>query len=72
MVQSLRFRCWHLVATRGHGPYVPTLAAAALVRKLQHGDIALVGARPCVGLLSLQDFQRESTGLNIEMTEASA
>jgi hypothetical protein len=48
---------------------VPTLAAAALVRKLQREDTAWIGAKPCVGLLSLADFQRESTGLNIEMTE---
>ncbi len=62
-------RTWHLVATAGDGPYVPTLAAAALVRKLHRRDISIVGARPCVGLLSLGDFARESEGLHIEMTE---
>lgn len=61
-------RTWHLLATRGDGPYVPTLAAAALVRKLQAGDVSLVGARPCIGLLSLADFGRECTDLNIEMS----
>ena len=65
-------RTWHLVATDGDGPYVPTLASAALVRKLQCDDTAWIGARPCVGLLSLPDFQRESTGLNIEMSETRA
>ncbi len=67
-----RTATWQLVATHGDGPFVPTLAAAALVRQLQHDAAALVGARPCVGLLSLQDFARESEGLHIAMTEASA
>jgi hypothetical protein len=53
-----------------HGPFVPTLAAAALVRRLQQGDAGLTGARPCVGLLSVQDFARESGGLHITMNEA--
>ncbi len=62
-------RTWHLVATAGDGPYVPTLAAAALIRRLHQGDDSLVGARPCVGLLSLEDFAREADGLHIAMDE---
>ncbi len=65
-------RTWHLVATAGDGPYVPTLAAAALVRRLRQGDASLVGARPCVGLLGLEDFARESEGLHIDMAEVEA
>ena len=58
---------WQLVATHGDGPFVPTLAAAALVRKLARGEIAQRGAMPCVGLLSLQDFARAAQGLHITM-----
>jgi hypothetical protein len=58
---------WQLVATHGDGPFVPTLAAAALVRRLAAGEIALRGAMPCVGLLSLQDFARAAQGLHITM-----
>ena len=65
-----RIRCWHLVATEGDGPYVPTLAAAGLVRKLLRGDALQPGARPCMGLLSLEDFAAEADGLHIEMAEA--
>lgn len=65
-------RTWHLLATGGDGPYVPTLAAAALVRKLQSGDTSFLGARPCIGVLTLADFVREVGGLRIEMTESSA
>ena len=67
-----RTRTWQLVATHGDGPFVPTLAAVALIRKLQRGDAGVIGAQPCVGLLSLQDFERESDGLHIVTTEAPA
>ncbi len=64
-------RTWHLVATDGDGPFVPALAAAALIRKLHRGERSLVGARPCVGLLSLVEFAHEAAGLRIEMAEAT-
>jgi hypothetical protein len=65
-------RLWHLLATHGDGPYVPTLAAAALVRRFFEGTLPQRGAMPCVGLLTLADFAREIDGLAITMQEASA
>ena len=65
-------RTWSLVATHGDGPYVPTLAAAALVRRLSAGDAQLAGAMPCVGSLALEDFEKEARGLNIQTTEVVA
>jgi hypothetical protein len=56
---------WTLIATHGDGPYVPTLAAAALVRKLAAGAPLAAGARACIGLLTLDDFAREAVGLHI-------
>lgn len=58
-------RRWTLVATHGDGPWVPTLAAAALVRKMAAGEPVPLGARPCLGLLTLDDFAREVGGLHI-------
>jgi len=60
-------RGWSLVATHGDGPFVPTLAAAALVRRLAAGDVLPPGARPCLGLLTLADFERAAAGLHIVM-----
>ncbi len=60
-------RSWQLMAMDGDGSFVPTLAAAALVRKLAGGDPIHVGALPCMGLLTLADFEREAYGLNIVM-----
>lgn len=65
-------RCWHLVATDGDGPYVPTLAAAAWLQKLKNGSVQWRGAKACVGLLSLDDFAAQTDGLRIRMTEAAA
>ncbi|WP_218243582.1 saccharopine dehydrogenase family protein [Comamonas fluminis] len=62
-------RSWVLIAGSGDGPYVPTLAASALVRKLAAGAQLPPGARPCMGLLTLQDFAAEAQGLDIQMKE---
>jgi hypothetical protein len=61
-------RAWELLATDGHGPFVPTLAAAALVQKLATGALTTTGATPCIGLLSLDDFAEAASGLNITTT----
>ena len=58
-------RTWTLMAVAGDGPWVPTLAAAALVRKLAAGAPPAIGARPCVGELALDDFARETAGRQI-------
>ena len=58
-------RTWTLLATDGDGPFVPTLAAAALVRKLAAGQPPAIGARPCLGELTLDDFARETDGRRI-------
>ena len=63
-------RNWTLVATAGDGPFVPTLAAAALVRRLAAGEPLPAGAAPCLGLLSLAHFEREAAGLHITMKAA--
>lgn len=62
-------RTWHLSATGGDGPCVPTLAAAALIRQLREGRPAWIGAGPCIGLLTLADIEREAVGLNIFMAQ---
>jgi Saccharopine dehydrogenase NADP binding domain len=63
-------RSWQLLATRGDGPYVPTLAASALIRKISNQSLRKLGAMPCLGLLSLDDFTVEMQGLNIVTSES--
>lgn len=56
---------WTLLATAGDGPYVPTLAAAAVVRRLASGSLRVRGAQPCIGLLRLDDFWQHAGRLSI-------
>lgn len=57
---------WSLVARAGKGPYVPTLAALALVRRLRDGALDFRGAGPCVGHLTLEDLESDFERLGIE------
>jgi hypothetical protein len=47
---------WQLIAEHGDGPYVPTAAAASLVRLLITGLLQVRGAMPCIGLVPLPEF----------------
>jgi len=50
---------WHLVADANYGPEIPCMPAILLARKLAHGQIAERGAHPCMGFLTLADFEPE-------------
>jgi hypothetical protein len=63
-------REWTLVARDGHGPFVPTLAAAALVRRLAQGADLPCGAMPCVGVLTRAEILSAADGLSISTGEA--
>jgi hypothetical protein len=48
---------WTLDATGNRGPYVPVLAAAALIARAAQGRLGESGARPCSGELDLAKFE---------------
>jgi hypothetical protein len=56
---------WGLIAEAGDGPYIPTLPAVALIRRLLSGRETRRGAQACVGVLTLEDITREFDGLKI-------
>lgn len=47
---------WTLVSPPVTGPFTPTLPALAMTRKLIGGAWIDPGARPCIGILTLQDL----------------
>jgi len=55
---------WSVLAEKGDGLWVPAMAAALLVVKVDRGDVA-PGARPGFGLLSLDEFRSGFAGLAI-------
>ena len=51
---------WHLTAEASHGPEIPCMAAILLARKwVDDGTLRQVGAFPCMGFLTLSDFEPE-------------
>lgn len=50
---------WHLTAEASHGPEIPCMAAILLARKLARGELGERGAFPCMGLISLDEFESE-------------
>jgi hypothetical protein len=60
---------WSLIAESGVGPAVPSLPAAALVRKLKCGELIFCGAAASVGFLNLSDFQLDFEALGLKTME---
>ena len=58
-------RRWTLQADANRGPYVPTLAALALVRRLRDRRFAWKGAMACAGLLDISDFTPDFEALGM-------
>jgi saccharopine dehydrogenase-like NADP-dependent oxidoreductase len=47
---------WNLLAARNHGPNIPCGAAIALARKRADGRRLPLGAMPCIGLMSVEEY----------------
>ena len=47
---------WHLLAEGDDGPYIPSMAVEAIIRKLLVGDWPKFGARPATNALELADY----------------
>ena len=58
-------RTWFLTATDNHGPEIPCSPALVLARKLVRNELPLRGAYPCLGMMSLVEFDHEVRDLNI-------
>ena len=50
-------RSWHLVAEGDDGPFIPSMAAEAIIRRLIDGRRPQAGARPATSDLELADFE---------------
>ena len=61
-------RKWELVAEGNHGPEIPCIAAVILANKLHRGDALMRGAKVCMGILRLSDFEPEFARWKISTT----
>ena len=48
---------WTLYAPDGIGPYVPTISAVIVAKKMLSGRLSARGAMPCLGLYGLDEFE---------------
>jgi hypothetical protein len=48
---------WHLLAEGDDGPYIPSMAIEAIIRKCLDGERPASGARPATHALSLDDYE---------------
>lgn len=62
--QSLQ-RDWYLTAGSGHGPEIPCIPAIVIARKLARGEPFSPGARPCHGMMTLEEFDAQVRHLDI-------
>jgi hypothetical protein len=49
-------RSWHLLAEGDDGPFIPSMAIEAIVRKLLRGEVPSAGARAATHALDLADY----------------
>jgi len=56
---------WFVIAKDGDGPQIPTIPSIILAKKLVSGELTGASAKPCVGLVSLDEYKRELKDFNI-------
>jgi len=60
---------WFIIAKSADGPQIPAVPAIILARKLISRQLNIVGAMPCVGLISLEEYLAELRTFNIKTYE---
>lgn len=65
-------RSWHMLAEGDDGPYIPSMAVEALVRKMVAGEALEPGARSAVAALELADYEALFEGRAIYSGERGA
>ena len=57
--------CWQLTIPATDGPEIPCMPAILLARRLARGQLLERGAHPCLGFLTLRDFESEFSRWNV-------
>lgn len=59
-------RSWHLLAEGDDGPFIPSMAIEAIVRKLLRGEVPSAGARAATHAVDLADYDELFAGRTIK------
>lgn len=65
-------RQWFIIAKAGDGPQIPCIPAIILAKKLVNHELSLVGAYPCLGLITLDEYLSELKGFSIRCVESGS
>ena len=57
---------WFIIAKAGDGPQIPTIPSILLAKKLVAGELTDVGAKPCIGLVAVDEYLAELSDFNVE------
>ena len=57
---------WFIIAKDGDGPQIPTIPAIILAKKLATGSLTETGAKPCIGMVTLEEYLAELNEFNIQ------
>ena len=68
--QQTKTTTWTLFADNGVGPYIPTVSAIIIARKLIANETTVTGATPCLGIYKLAEFTPfiKKLGLTTQVT----
>ncbi len=61
-------RHW-MIARQGHGPNIPCMPAILIARRLAGGEAIEPGARPCLDLITLEEYLAALEGLDISVID---
>jgi saccharopine dehydrogenase-like NADP-dependent oxidoreductase len=64
--QNAKSVTWFLTARQNHGPEIPCTPALILTRKLVFDRITARGAFPCLGMMTMAEFDSEVSDLDID------
>lgn len=59
-------RKWFIIAKNGDGPQIPCIPAIILAKKIVGEKLPITGAKPCVGLVTLEEYLDELKSFEIE------
>jgi hypothetical protein len=59
-------KTWFIIALDGDGPYIPTIPAVILTKKILAGQFITTGAVPCIALVSLEEYLHELSYLKVK------
>jgi len=57
---------WFVIALDGDGPQIPTIPAIILAKKIVSGELTEIGAKACVGLVTVDEYLNELKDFNVQ------